>query len=134
MRAASRLGLNRASEVDCARLLVALALQHNGFGSGLYLQLAMVNHTCYAPNCIKTSPTGATAWASELWTIRDVRAGEQLFISYAQPLEELTRAQVPHEWIMSLTAMYNPRSHPKIPTTTSNCHRHICPSVHGASS
>jgi hypothetical protein len=80
--------------VDDARLLVALALQHNGFGSGLYLQLAMVNHACHAPNCIKTSPTGATAWASELWTTRDVRAGEQLFISYAQPLEELTRAQV----------------------------------------
>ena len=35
---------------------VVLVLQHNGFGSGLYRHLTMLNHSCN-PNCIKYSPS-----------------------------------------------------------------------------
>ena len=35
---------------------VVLVLQHNGFGSGLYRHLTMLNHSCN-PNCVKYSPS-----------------------------------------------------------------------------
>ena len=86
---AVQLGLDAEKESDKERLRVALTLQHNMFASGLYLQTAMLNHRCCAPNCLKVPPSGATAFAGELWTTRDVKKDEQLFISYMEPLEEL---------------------------------------------
>ena len=65
---------------------VALVLQHNGFGSGLYRSLTMLNHSC-VPNAIKYSPSPGSLGASEIWTVRPVAAGEELTISYCEPLE-----------------------------------------------
>ena len=45
-----------AAGMDTAELLrLTLVLQHNGFASGLYHRLSMINHSC-APNCLKISP------------------------------------------------------------------------------
>lgn len=67
-------------------LRVLLALQHNGFGSGLYGVLTMLNHSC-TPNCIKFSPSAGSSGASEIWTISQVDRGEELTICYCEPLE-----------------------------------------------
>jgi len=61
---------------DLVRIL--LSLRYNGFESGVYLYLAMLNHDSY-PNCVKFS---ATKSYSEVRTTRSVRAGEPLTISY----------------------------------------------------
>ncbi|KAI2511466.1 SET domain-containing protein [Fragilaria crotonensis] len=61
---------------DIVRLL--LALRYNGFESGVYLHLAMLNHNCY-PNSVKFFPTNSF---SEVRTTRHVKAGEALTISY----------------------------------------------------
>ena len=61
---------------DMFRLL--LALRYNGFESGVYLHLAMLNHNCY-PNSVKFFPTNSF---SEVRTTRYVKAGEALTISY----------------------------------------------------
>jgi hypothetical protein len=61
---------------DIVRLL--LALRYNGFESGVYLHLAMINHNCY-PNSVKFFPTHSF---SEVRTTRHVKAGEALTISY----------------------------------------------------
>ncbi|KNC82544.1 hypothetical protein SARC_05171 [Sphaeroforma arctica JP610] len=72
-----------------------LALQFNGFASGLYLHLSIVNHSCN-PNCVKTSglqlpEDNASAWGySEIRAARDIRKGEELVISYLQPQEQST--------------------------------------------
>ena len=42
---------------------VVLVLQHNGFGSGLYRYLTMLNHSCN-PNCVKYSPSAGFSDAS----------------------------------------------------------------------
>eukprot|EP01031_Cornospumella_fuschlensis_P026072 gene26072-31482_t len=73
------------STEEIYRLL--LVLQHNAFDSGLYAYLSMFNHSC-VPNCIKFSPTSKSRGASEIWTTRDVQAGEELVISYYHPLED----------------------------------------------
>ena len=69
-------------------LRTTLALQHNGFTSGLYLLLCMINHSCH-PNCIKFSPLRPNGWqcASEIWATRDIEANEELTICYFEPLE-----------------------------------------------
>ena len=67
-------------------LRVFLVLQHNGFGSGLYGVLTMLNHSC-DPNCIKYSPSTGSSGASEVWTVRHIRKGEELTICYCEPLE-----------------------------------------------
>ena len=67
-------------------LRLALALQHNGFSSGLYHKLTLVNHSCQ-PNCIKFIPSSSTGWASEIWTTRVVEPGEELSICYCEPQE-----------------------------------------------
>ena len=72
-------------------LCIALALQHNGFASGLYSKLTLVNHSC-RPNCIKFSPSSSTGWASEIWTTRPVQKGEELTICYSEPLEMTSAA------------------------------------------
>ena len=75
---------------------VALVLQHNGFGSGLYRSLTMLNHSC-VPNAVKYSPSSGSLGASEIWTVRSVAAGEELTISYCEPLE-VTR-QAMHDFL-----------------------------------
>jgi hypothetical protein len=70
-------------------LCLALALQHNGFNSGLYSRLTLVNHSC-RPNCIKFMPSSSTGWASEIWTTRPVLAGEELTICYCEPAEMIS--------------------------------------------
>jgi SET domain len=71
---------------------VILVLQHNGFGSGLYGQLTMLNHSCN-PNAIKFSPCAGSLGASEIWSVRSIAPGEEITISYCEPLE-MTRQSV----------------------------------------
>lgn len=68
---------------------IALVLQHNGFNSGLYEKQCMLNHSC-VPNCIKLIPPGKHS-ASEIWTTRPVRTGEELVICYFSPMESASR-------------------------------------------
>ena len=81
--------LTLASKLHCPRdeiVRVGLALQHNGFASGLYHTLTKLNHSC-SPNCIKFKPTAQSKWASEIWTVRDIAKGEELSICYCEPME-----------------------------------------------
>lgn len=72
---------------DCLRLL--LALRYNGLESGVYLHVAMLNHSD-APNCVKFLPAPPSSdesvpslkCYSEVRTTRRVAAGEPLTISY----------------------------------------------------
>lgn len=66
-------------------LRLFLVLQHNGFDSGLYRFLTVVNHSC-RPNCIKYAPTSASHGASEIWTTEFVPAGQELLICYVEPI------------------------------------------------
>jgi hypothetical protein len=61
-----------------------LVLQHNGFESGLYRYLTILNHSCQ-PNSIKYAPTSASYGASEVWTIERIEKGQELLICYAEP-------------------------------------------------
>ena len=92
-RAEDVLGSLRISEIASKSgvtieevLRVLLVLQHNGFESGLYGVLTMLNHSCN-PNCIKFSPSTGSSSASEIWTVREVEKGEELTICYCEPLE-----------------------------------------------
>lgn len=92
-RAQSLLSLERINEIAESVsattdevLRVLLVLQHNGFGSGLYRVLTMLNHSC-SPNCIKFSPSTGSSGASEIWTIDEVQKGDELTICYCEPLE-----------------------------------------------
>lgn len=67
---------------------IALVLQHNGFGSGLYERQSLLNHSC-CPNCIKLIPATKNG-CSEIWTICDVKNDEELTICYVNPLETAT--------------------------------------------
>lgn len=64
------------SQRDILRIL--LALRYNGIESGVYLHVAMLNHSC-TPNSVKFSPKNGY---SEVRTTRFVKAGEPLTISY----------------------------------------------------
>lgn len=67
------------SRADALRLL--LACQFNGFRSGLYCRLAMINHHCN-PNCAKFTPdAGGPAALSEIVAVRDIEPGEEIVIS-----------------------------------------------------
>lgn len=72
-------------------LRLFLVLKHNGFSSGLYNSLCMINHSC-DPNCIKFEPRNGSRGASEVWTTRPIKAGEELFISYCSPLEQNSKS------------------------------------------
>jgi hypothetical protein len=63
---------------------IFLVLQHNGFESGLYRYLTVVNHSCQ-PNCIKYAPTSSSFGASEIWTTEPIEAGQELLICYVEP-------------------------------------------------
>ena len=85
---------------------IALVLQHNGFNSGLYEKQSLFNHAC-APNCIKLIPPGRHS-ASEIWTIREIKAGEELTICYMSPLESAHRnvrqyVEINHRFICTCT-------------------------------
>jgi hypothetical protein len=66
------------NSTDIIRLLIAL--RYNGLESGLYRNVAMLNHSC-RPNCAKLLPSGEHSY-SEVRTTRPVAAGESLTISY----------------------------------------------------
>lgn len=80
------------NEIFC----LALALQHNGFNSGMYCKVTLVNHSC-RPNCIKFSPTSSTGWASEIWTTKAMKRGDELTICYCAP-PEMSSASM-HEYL-----------------------------------
>ncbi len=69
---------------------IALVLQHNGFESGLYKYLSLVNHSCI-PNCIKFSPSQMNLnnwkYVSEIWSTQLIRAGEEITICYVDKIE-----------------------------------------------
>eukprot|EP00873_Tetraselmis_striata_P027146 jgi/Tetstr1/447410/TSEL_034844.t1 len=87
------MGEHGLGEDDVLRLL--LAMQCNAFYSGLYCNLALINHAC-KPNCTKLTPwrdvgqaPGSVGGAkSEVWATRDIAAGEEITISYLHPLEQ----------------------------------------------
>lgn len=54
---------NNISEEEIVRIF--LTLRHNGFSSGLYLSLCMINHSCL-PNAIKFEPRAGSRGASEV--------------------------------------------------------------------
>lgn len=66
------------TSTDILRLLIAL--RYNGLESGVYRNVAMLNHSC-RPNCAKLLPSGEKSY-SEVRTTRPVAAGESLTISY----------------------------------------------------
>lgn len=73
-------GIAIRSNIDRDEVLrVLLVLQHNGFGSGLYNVLTMLNHSCN-PNCIKFSPSAGSSGASEVWTVREVQENEVSYV------------------------------------------------------
>lgn len=61
-----------------------LAFKHNGFRSGLYHALCMINHSCVA-NSIKFEPRKGSRGASEVWTTRDIQPNEEITINYLSP-------------------------------------------------
>jgi hypothetical protein len=63
---------------DVLRLL--LSLRYNGLESGVYRDVAMLNHSCH-PNCAKLLPPGLQSY-SEVRTTRVIQPGESLTISY----------------------------------------------------
>lgn len=78
-----------AKEKDCMMRLL-LTMRFNAFHSGVYFALAMLNHSC-RPNCTKFGQDASRAQypdCSELVAIRDIEAGEELCISYLQPVEQ----------------------------------------------
>lgn len=83
--AAAKRGLVNSSgtpfdAADCLRLL--LALRYNGLQSGIYLHVAMLNHSDQ-PNCVKFMPeSGRGQLFSEVRTTRAVCHGEALTIRY----------------------------------------------------
>ncbi|KAH9260057.1 hypothetical protein BASA81_001829 [Batrachochytrium salamandrivorans] len=60
------------------------ALHFNGFTTGVYLYLAMVNHSC-APNCIKWGARDGVDH-SEVRATRKIAKGEEITFSYLVPL------------------------------------------------
>lgn len=84
------------SEEDA--LLLLLKVRLNAFESGLYIELALVNHACF-PNCAKFGPgqrvvarpgtANGGSWcdSSEIVAVRPIVAGEEVTISYFAELE-----------------------------------------------
>ena len=67
-------------------LRILLVIQHNGFKSGFYHHVTLLNHSCQ-PNCIKFNPSNNSAKISEIWTTKPVLAGEEFVICYYSPYE-----------------------------------------------
>lgn len=98
-------------------LLLLLKMQMNAFESGVYIDLALVNHSCF-PNCVKFGPgerqqsiaatsgcheaaRGSAArgkevtWCSrsEIVAVQPIRAGEEVTISFLGALERSAAAR-----------------------------------------
>jgi hypothetical protein len=58
----------------------------NGFDSGVYGHLSIFNHS-ELPNCIKFSPNDGILY-SEVRTVKHVKKGDHLTISYMNPREQ----------------------------------------------
>jgi hypothetical protein len=66
--------------LDKSELLRLLCVLHfNGFGSGIYSHLAIVNHSC-KPNCIKTYVAKETC--SHIYATEPIKAGTEITINY----------------------------------------------------
>mgnify|MGYP003384942532 FL=1 len=97
----SDLSSRSGPEIDSNEVLrVSITLQHNAYGSGFYQIFSLVNHTC-APNCTKLYPSAEKGWrkASEIWTNRDVKEGDELTICYnhIREMTDLSIAQFLHD-------------------------------------
>jgi hypothetical protein len=87
--------LQGGPEINADELLrVSITLQHNAYGSGFYQMFSLVNHTC-APNCTKLYPSTDKGWrkASEIWTTRDLKQGDELTICYNH-IREMTDSSI----------------------------------------
>ena len=79
--------ISKASDLDANEIIrIYLTLEHNGFNSGLYKELSLINHSC-DPNCVKYSPKPGSLGGSEVWTTRPIKADEEFTICYCSPLE-----------------------------------------------
>jgi hypothetical protein len=79
--------LSTGTKMDTSYIVhVALILKHNGFSSGLYRWLTMINHSC-EPNCIKLRPALGNSLYSEVWAIREILQGEEITINYCEFME-----------------------------------------------
>jgi len=77
------LGKTLGLTVESTLLRAICALHFNGFVTGVYLHLAMVNHSC-APNCTKWGARDGVPH-SEVRAIRRIKAGEEITFSYLVP-------------------------------------------------
>eukprot|EP01043_Picozoa_sp_COSAG02_P014724 COSAG02_NODE_612_length_19541_cov_13.245150_1_plen_522_part_00 len=112
-------------------LRCVLAVQFNAFGSGLYLALAMINHSC-RPNASKFEPQNAAAPApaaaaaeanagavvsngtgkSEIVAVVDIPRGAEVTIHYANPITRSHRSRVDlfqaqHHFTLSETSPFD---------------------------
>jgi hypothetical protein len=76
---AKAVGLDNADEF----IRLVCSLHFNGFATGIYLHLAMINHSC-APNSVKWGARDGIAH-SEVRATRRIRAGEEITVSYLVP-------------------------------------------------
>jgi len=88
-----------ASPSDDQCLLVILKMQCNAFEGGLFIRMAMVNHSA-APNLHKFQPggnvRGNNTTASEARAVKDIEKGEEVTWTYFSPLIELTPTYQTH--------------------------------------
>ena len=102
-----------------------LAVQFNAFGSGLYLALAMINHSC-RPNASKFEPRSVKAAAkptvgvgassgtgkSEIVAVVDIPRGAEVTIHYANPITRSHRSRVElfqaqHQFTLPETSLFD---------------------------
>ncbi|GAB5366391.1 hypothetical protein AAMO2058_001139600 [Amorphochlora amoebiformis] len=94
--------LNKTRFDPDACLLIILKMQLNAFQGGLFIRMAMVNHSAN-PNLHKFQPGGNVDGdnpnASEARAIRDIKAGEEVTWSYFSPLLEATPTYQNHLFV-----------------------------------
>lgn len=64
-------------------LRVLLCMRFNAFYSGFYVSMSMLNHSCL-PNALKL----AVPWGSDVVAVEDMKAGEEVFMSYLKPEQQ----------------------------------------------
>ncbi|CAM9383697.1 unnamed protein product [Discosporangium mesarthrocarpum] len=67
-------------------LRILCAFQSNAFSSGVYLHVAMTNHSC-RPNAVKWQGEDGKEGLSEVRATELIRKGEEITISYLEPRE-----------------------------------------------
>ena len=77
------LGKALSLNVESVLLRALCALHFNGFVTGVYLHLAMINHSC-VPNCVKWGARDGVEH-SEVRATRFIRTGEEITFSYLVP-------------------------------------------------